>query len=167
MGPQGDEDAGTAERPADGRRARRTAARGGEQALERRAASRAVPDRDEPRNGERSGEEATETETAPSRVAALLRPSGENGGGAAGLGERVGRWLSGVTDRPAPEAAAPAVPARPAPRPTRSAAAARRRAAQTAARRRSTPALWTVRIVAFLVVALMLLAFALLVGALA
>ena len=97
----------------------------------------------------------------------MLRPSGENGDGSAGLGERVGRWLSNATDRPAAEAAAPPVPARrPPPRPTRSATPARRRAAQSAALRRNAPAVWIVRIVAFLVVAMMLLAFAILVGAL-
>ena len=80
-------------------------------AVERRAASRrrARPRRARSRGAarRRATTPARRTETAPSRVAAMLRPSGENGDGAVGLGERVGRWLSSVTDRPAPEAAAP------------------------------------------------------------
>jgi hypothetical protein len=91
----------------------------------------------------------------------MLRPSGEEG---QGVGERMGRWLSAVTDRSPSES--PAAP-EPLPRPVRSAAAARRRAEVSAARRRNEPALWVMRIVALVVVALMLVALALLVGALA
>ncbi len=92
-------------------------------------------------------------------MATLLRPSGDDG---PGLGSKVGRWMAGAVDRPA----APEPPAS-VPRPWRSASAARRRAEVTAARRRSAPALWAMRIGALVVVALLLVAFALLVGAVA
>jgi hypothetical protein len=101
-------------------------------------------------------------ESVFARMGALLRPSGEEG---PGVGERMGRWVSAVTDR-SPPPDAPAIPERP-PRPVRSAAAARRRAEVSVARRQSTPALWVVRIVALVVVAMMLIALALLVGAFA
>ena len=153
----------TAARPDDpdtAARPRRTAARPDDPDTTARPRRSARPD-DPERNDSGDTDGTDSDESVFARMGTLLRPSGEEG---QGVGERMGRWLSAVTDRSPSES--PAV-TEPLPRPVRSAAAARRRAEVSAARRRNEPALWVMRIVALAVVALMLVALALLVGALA